>query len=112
MENQRIIEETKKYFALAIKSGLLKFEIEQSKYDNTGNDRGWLSVYYLENQDFEPSVTHNYNWRILCAQAVKDYYFLDGTPDTLGLVNRITTMLAENLRSARQDVNGLMKKTV
>lgn len=93
-------------FNLAIKDGLLKFEIEIERFDHSEHPKGWLNVYYQENLGYMPS-TDGSCWRLLCAQSLHDY-FRGEELQTTKLANRITLMLAESLRSARQDVNGLM----
>jgi hypothetical protein len=63
-------------------------------------DRSWLTVEYREHLD---ATGDNWRWSLLCAQDLNDY------KRPLELCNRITLMLAEQLKSARQDVNILME---
>ncbi len=98
--NMEKITELKKYFRLAIKSNLLKFEVEKSKGTNTNGDI-WLTVLFHNSLTSEGK---DWKWNILCAQSVKEYR------TTNSLINRITLMLAESLRSKNQDVNILMNE--
>lgn len=76
---------------LPISKGLLK--IKRSSSD-------WLEVEYQENLSFTPSEDGS-RWSLVCAQ--------DLTNETIKSLNdRVILMLAEQLRSARQDANGLM----
>lgn len=96
--NELKVKETLKYFKLAIKSNLLKFETEKSNGTNTKDDL-WLTVYFHNSLNSEGK---NWKWNILCAQSVKEY------KSTITLINRINLMLAETLRSKNQDVNIVM----
>lgn len=91
------ISQINKYFKYALEHDLLKFETNPSD----GGKSTWLAVYYKENNSYTPSVDGS-KWSLVCAQDLAGY-----TPVTL--CDRITSMLAENLRSARQDVNGIIK---
>ena len=90
------VTQVEKYFRYALDHDLLKFEV--SKSDNGKSE--WLDVYYKENLSFTPSKDGS-KWSLVCAQDTAGY-----TPVTL--CDRITSMLAENLRSARQDANGVI----
>ena len=90
------VTQVEKYFRYALDHDLLKFETAPS---NNGQSI-WLSVYYKENRSFKPSVDGS-KWSLVCAQDTAEY-----TP--VQLCNRITSMLAEGLRSARQDANGIV----
>lgn len=91
------------FFELPIKLDLLRFNIQ----DN------WLSVYVKENLN---SQGQDIKYKLVCAQSLTDYMFTIDETDTLltrAIINRITLMLAETLRSALQDINILYenKKT-
>lgn len=90
-------------FAQALRQKLLMYEVDFRTADP------WLTVYYRENLGYLPNEDGS-KWSLLCAQKVADYQNLDGSIQDVALVNRITLMLAEQLRSARQDVNGLLKE--
>lgn len=103
--NPELLNETVSYFEFATtgRVPLLRFEIE-------GN---WLTVYYHETLTAEGK---DWKWSILCAQSVVDYAVCSEVyPNnvervkTYELVNRITLMLAEKLRSTKQDCNILMQ---
>lgn len=96
--NKKQLEIVKGSFAWAIKQELLRFETEPTK-DIAGQLQTWLCVEYRNNLTAEGK---EWNWKLLCAQEIESYK----TP--LELVNRITLMLAEQLRSRNQDVNILM----
>ena len=87
----QLYADTLNMFSLAIDKKLLKFTLEG----------GWLTVEYQENASFTPSVDGT-KWSLMCAQDINEY------KTAQELTNRVTIMLAENLRSARQDVNGLI----
>lgn len=96
-QHKQLLSQVLKYFRLAVKNDLLVFELSHS---TETQENSWLSVYYKENLSFTPS-TDGSKWSLLCAQEIaKD--------DVISLVNRITLMLSDSLRSARQDVNGLI----
>lgn len=84
-----------KYFKEALKSNILKYKIEE----------GWLTIEFKNNLTSEGK---DFNFKLLCAQSIADYINEMGYIDELALINRITLMLAESLRSANQDVNILM----
>ncbi len=85
------IKPVEKYFNSAIKSGRLRFTLDDT----------WLCVEVQTPNNYTPSVD-GYHYSIVCAQDITDYK----TP--IELCNRITTMLAEQLLGSRQDVRGLM----
>lgn len=80
--------------ALPIKKGLLKIERDKISPE-------WLAVYYEENLSNTPSEDGS-KWSLVCAQSLTD-------ETTESLKDRVIMMIAEQLRSARQDVNGLMR---
>ncbi len=84
--NEEILKETMSFFSLAIDDNLLKFE----------TDKDWLTIYYQETLKAQGG---EWKWSMLCAQDLRGY------SNTLSLVNRITIMLAEKLRSVKQDSN-------
>lgn len=100
-----LLNETLSYFEFATRGEfpLLKFELENN----------YLTVYYHETLTAEGK---DWKWSILCAQSVEDYAVCSGIRgnkvveriDTKELVNRITLMLAEKLRSVKQDCNIIM----
>lgn len=99
---KELLNETLSFFEFATKGEypLLQFEIE-------GN---WLTVNYHETLTAEGK---DWKWSILCAQSLEDYGVCSGLYGakvierikTDKLVNRITLMLAEKLRSTKQDIN-------
>lgn len=103
--NIELLKETFSCFEFATQGEypLLKFEVE-------GN---WLTVYYHETLTAEGT---DWKWSILCAQDVVDYAICSGIKPnkviekvkTKELVNRITLMLAEKVRSIKQDCNIFM----
>lgn len=104
--DKELLNETFSYFELATKgeNPLLKFEVE----DN------YLTVYYHETLTAEGK---DWKWTILCAQSLENYAVCSGVfgskvverVKTKELVNRITLMLAEKLRSTKQDCNVIMQ---
>lgn len=90
-ENQKKVDNLEILLSWPITQKLLKLELKGS----------WLSIDYQENLSFTPSEDGS-KWSLLCAQDLND-------ETVSSLQNRVMLMLAENLRSARQDVNGLMK---
>lgn len=90
------LKRVEKSFQWAIEKKLLRFLLDTSQMPT-----GWLTVEYCEPNSYTPSED-GYTWKILCAQSLKDYKTREH------LVNRITLMLADKVRSATQDVNGLM----
>ena len=87
-------------FATAEKKGLISFHIV---------DGYWLNVEYKETLNAEGNKT---GWRALCSQSLKDYTTIEEYKgeqveviNELALVQRVTMMLCETLRSTRQDVN-------
>lgn len=99
------MENIKKCFKWAIDKELLKFEIENN----------WLSIYYKENLGY--TGEEGTKWGLVCAQSLADYMdknklgkAIEGTLRELELMNRITLMLAERLRSTKQDLNGYIKE--
>lgn len=78
------------YFSLAIEKELLRFTF----------NKNWLTVEYQENLGYRSE--DGTKWSLVCAQDISEY------KDSLELCSRITLMLAEGLRSTKQDVNGLM----
>lgn len=105
-----MINETLKFFDLAIKSKLLHFDLNGT----------WLTVEYHETLTAEGD---KWKWSHLCSQSILGYAeFIEERPRVLQteqnikciktneLVNRITLMLAETLRSKQQDANILNSK--
>lgn len=81
-----ILTETILNFKGAINDGLLQFVLE----DN------WLSVNYKNVEDAEGKEV---SYHLLCAQDINDFN------NAHELTNRITLMLADKLRSVKQDLN-------
>jgi hypothetical protein len=86
-------------FATAEKRGLIKFEVEKN----------WLTVSYKETLTSEGK---DWKWSFLCSQDLRDYTSTEEykgeeieVVNELELVQRVTMMLCETLRSTRQDVN-------
>lgn len=104
--NTALLNETLSYFKFALEGDrpLLKFEIE----DN------FLTVYYHETLT---ALSDEWKWTILCGQSLVDYAVCSGIYPlkvierikTIELVNRITLMLVEKLRSTKQDCNIIMQ---
>lgn len=84
------VSQIEKYFQQALSSELLRFEVKDD----------WLVVEFKEN--LGATYKDGARWSLVCAQKISDYR------SPVQLCNRITAMLAENLRSNRQDVNILM----
>lgn len=91
-------------FALAEKNGLIKFEVGGKNWSDN-----WMNVSYKETLTAEGDTS---DWRHLCSQDLRDYIQeetvrgeLLQVVDELALVQRVTLMLCETLRSTRQDVN-------
>lgn len=105
--NEELLKETFSYFEFATKgdSPLLRFEI----------DKNWLTVYFHNTLS---SMGNEWKWTLLCSQNVEDYAVCSGISGskvvervhTNKLVNRITLMLAEKVRSLKQDCNILMNE--
>lgn len=96
-------------FALAEKKGLIKFEI-----GGKGWSDNWFNISYKETLTAEGDTS---DWRHLCSQDLRDYTITEvyngeeiQVVDELALVQRVTLMLCETLRSTRQDVNILMDR--
>lgn len=87
------LNEVLRYFNLALRDGLIKFEADAD---------GCLTVYYKENLGY--TAEDGMKWKLLCVQDLKQF------KDEMELVNRITLMLAEKLRSVSQDFNGEQKR--
>ena len=94
------------YFSSPISKKQMRWNVEGS----------WLTVEYYENLTYsETTKPGNSKYSLLCAQDLKDYCIFKG--DNLEipvlieneLLNRILIMLFESLRSAKQDVNGMLR---
>lgn len=102
---QKVQEFMDNYFFFQIKKGQMKWELEL--------ENGWLTIY------FEETLTATGNekkFTLLCSQALNDYSSIserDGSINfhSIKLLDRIHTMLFENLRSIKQDVNILMSES-
>lgn len=104
--NKDLLKETLSFFDFATegKFPLLKFE----------TDKNWLTVYYHETLTADGK---DWKWSILCSQSLVDYAISSGIyPNkvierikTKELVNRITLMLVERLRSTKQDINTILQ---
>lgn len=90
----RSITPIEKYFKWAIDRDMMRLTLEPVK-----GGPAWLKVEYRETLTAEGK---DFKWSLVCAQDITAYK----TP--MELCNRITLMLCENLRSAKQDVNILM----
>jgi hypothetical protein len=91
-------------FASAEQKGLIKFEV-----GGKGWSPNWFNVSYKETLGAEGDKS---DWRALCSQDLRDYTSTEEhkgeqveVVDELALVQRVTMMLCETLRSTRQDVN-------
>lgn len=100
--NKELLNDTLLYFKFATEGEypLLEFKIENN----------WLTVNHRETLTADGN---EWKWSILCSQCLEDYAVCSGVQGkkvierikTEKLVNRITLMLAEKLRSAKQDIN-------
>ena len=91
-------------FASAEQKGLIQFEVGGKNWSPN-----WLNVSYKETLGAEGD---KWEWRALCSQDLRDYTSTEEykgeqveVVDELALVQRVTMMLCETLRSTRQDVN-------
>jgi len=100
------------FFELPLKSELVRYTL----------DDDWLTVYYKNNETADDTRNpNNWNWKILCAQGIQSYcHKLTDTeePEKVYLIlnrerllNRITLMLFESVRSKNQDVNILLAES-
>jgi hypothetical protein len=83
---------------------LAEQDVLKCNYDGRN---GWLEVQYRNVRDAEGK---NWKWSLVCAQDVNDYLTGNGELDAPRLVQRITLMLADKLRSVQQDCNILMSE--
>lgn len=70
--------------------------------EKTRENSYYLTVEYNEPNGNEPSES-GFTWKTLCAQSLRDY------KTRQQMINRITLMLAQQLASKAQDVNGLFE---
>lgn len=89
MSNNKKLIELKKLLKWALDSKLLKIKMKYS----------WLTIRYKENLD---ATGKNIKWPILCSQNLNDF--------SIGTIQqRVVLMLAEELRSVKQDCNILLE---
>lgn len=102
---EQFTEVMQQYFKWALDYNIIQFDVTPD----------WWSAIYIK--DIHDGTGKDIKWKLVCAQSLKDHSIKNETGaydlDKNSIINRITLMLAEKLRSALQDINILYenKKT-